>query len=94
MLSSVKPCRGSRRREAGGVIREVSVLRSAGRIYLFRMCEDPCDQAKMAQIGTPSASQFTAKNRTAGKRYWFEVAAVGPSKHSGPWSDPATGTAI
>ena len=63
-------------------------------LYPVRMCEDPYDQSKMAQIGTPSASKFTAKNLTAGKKYWFEVAATGTGDQTGPWSDPATGTAI
>ena len=61
-------------------------------IYLLRMCDDPYDQSRMVQIGTPSGSKFTAKNVTPGKK-WFEACAVYTGDQHGPWSDPATGTA-
>ena len=63
-------------------------------IYMVRMCMGTYDQSKMVQIGTPTASQFTATNLTPGQVYWFEVCAVGTGNHQGPWSDPAMGTAI
>jgi hypothetical protein len=63
------------------------------RLFLVRMCADPYNQANMVQIGTPSASSFKAKNLTPGKK-WFEVCAVYSGDQQGPWSDPATGTAI
>lgn len=62
-------------------------------VYILQMCDDPYDESRMVQIGTPSGSKFTAKNLTPGKK-WFRAAAVGTGDQHGPWSDPATGTVI
>lgn len=62
------------------------------RLFLVRMCEDPYDQTKMVQVGTPSASRFTKDGLTLGTTYWFEACAVGSGGQQGPWSDPAKGT--
>ncbi|MEO6788987.1 MAG: hypothetical protein ABI318_22925 [Chthoniobacteraceae bacterium] len=62
-------------------------------VHLVFMCDDPYDLSKMQQIGTPTASKFTAKPATPGKK-WFQVCAVYTGGQQGPWSDPATGTAI
>jgi hypothetical protein len=62
------------------------------RAYLVRMCEEPYEQTKMAQVGAPSASKFTKDGLTLGKTYWFEVCALGSGNQQGPWSNPGRGT--
>jgi hypothetical protein len=63
-------------------------------LYLVFMCEGAYDPAKMVQIGTPSASQFTATGLLPGHTYWFQVCAVGTGDRRGPLSDPAMGMAV
>lgn len=63
-------------------------------IYKVRMCEDPFVEATMQEVGTPTGSRFVKGGLTAGKKYWWQVCAVGSGNQCGPWSDPATGMAI
>ena len=64
------------------------------RLYVVRMGEDPLNEGTMQQVGMPSGSRFVKGGLTAGKKYWFQVAAVGSGSQQGPWSDPASGMAV
>ena len=71
-----------------------NAVRPKPRLYLVFMCEGTYDPTKMLQIGTPSASSFTATGLLPGHTYWFQVCAVSTGNHQGPLSDPATGMAV
>jgi hypothetical protein len=77
---------------------ELEVTWNAGRprprLYIVRMCEDPYAPDKMQQVGMPSGSRFVKDGLTAGKKYWFDVTAVGSGGQQGPPSDPAQGMAM
>lgn len=64
------------------------------KVFLVRRCTGIYDPASLVQIGTPSASKFTAKALVPGTVYWFDVIAVFANEEQGPPSDPATGRAV
>lgn len=63
------------------------------KLFTVQSCDDPYDESRMREVATPSASRVTITNATPGKK-WYRVAAKGSGGKQGPWSNPATGTAI
>jgi hypothetical protein len=57
--------------------------------YAGRYCEDPITPEGWKSAGISTKSSMTVKGLTSGRKYWFQVAAVGAAGQ-GPWSDPAT----
>ena len=68
-------------------------VRPRPQIYVVQSCDDPYDESRMKEIATPTASRETVTQATPGKK-WYRVAAKGSGGKQGPWSNPATGTAI
>ena len=57
--------------------------------YVIEKSPDPPTPTSWLHAGVSTKSKMTISGLTSGTRYWFRVAAVGPSGQSG-WSDPAT----
>ena len=68
-------------------------LQPRPQMYLVKMCEDPYDATKLAQVGMVTGSRLVKGGLTGGKTYWFVIVAVGTGGRQGPPSDPATGMA-